>query len=161
VTTVTTLDPAIPMIPAWVINSFVPSEIVKWAEALDRHCSKLEQSGIDPMSLPVAKEFKPLLLAAENMSKGKAIDRNGAKLEQGIINPTALPVAEMVSESTASTSVTQDDTMVSISSPSTPAEDGTAIDFAPAFDGEATSTLCTCSLWFPHTSCQVRIDRCA
>lgn len=55
----TVLDPAIPFIPAWIINIFVPAEFAKWADNLEKHCASLSKAGVLPASVPCAAAFLP------------------------------------------------------------------------------------------------------
>jgi hypothetical protein len=56
-TVLSCLDCSMPM-PNWVIGQFIPSEMKKWTEKLERHCASLLKSGVVPSQVPCAAAFR-------------------------------------------------------------------------------------------------------
>eukprot|EP00747_Dinoflagellata_sp_TGD_P065261 gnl/TRDRNA2_/TRDRNA2_154285_c0_seq1.p1 gnl/TRDRNA2_/TRDRNA2_154285_c0~~gnl/TRDRNA2_/TRDRNA2_154285_c0_seq1.p1 ORF type:complete len:401 (+),score=76.27 gnl/TRDRNA2_/TRDRNA2_154285_c0_seq1:87-1289(+) len=70
------LDPNMRLIPAWLINVFIPSEVAKWIDTLEAHMDKLVAQGLKLSSLPcvTAGLFKPEIPAPALRSAGAAED---------------------------------------------------------------------------------------
>lgn len=91
--TTTVLDPAIPFLPAWVINMFIPMEFAKWVDSLEKHCTSLMKAGVLPASVPSAAAFLPRLVASDPAAVlPVAASREDAQIE-ALTSPPAATIS--------------------------------------------------------------------
>mmetsp|Transcript_71523 Transcript_71523/g.155383 ORF Transcript_71523/g.155383 Transcript_71523/m.155383 type:complete len:399 (-) Transcript_71523:12-1208(-) len=70
----TVMDPKIPFLPKWLINTFIPMEFNKWIGVLSQRCAEMQKSGITAASLPCAKAFNDYFPPPEGMPAASPID---------------------------------------------------------------------------------------
>lgn len=103
--TTTVLDPAIPFLPSWVINMFIPMEFAKWISGLERHCAHLKSKDVLPASVPSAALFLPPPAAASPEAACEASkdgpNREGVASAPALSLTAAAPAADAAVEEAA------------------------------------------------------------
>lgn len=102
--TITVLDPKIPVIPQWIVNAFIPSQFQHWAGNLEANCKKLRQRRNQGAVFPCDKLFLPQetlppMWLVPFGSSSTATPAESLRSQQGVVtSPPSSPEAKSEKE---------------------------------------------------------------